>query len=145
MSPLKSIALFVTLALSACATGSTSKDLPELNGIPMAAIMQALGRPLQEQAAAGQTVYTWISEETGTYDVPATGLTPVISSVHGQPIVTYSRSDFPYRQETYNWTCHLDITAEKGVVIRAHEQSTGGGCRFFNKKLDPLAKKKRAG
>lgn len=125
--------------LAACASNNLSASLPLLKGKPIAEAIRYLGPPDQENKLPGQTVYTWINYETGTYSVPATGLTPVISSAQGQPIVTYTRTDFPSREESYVWSCHLTIMTEKGIIVRSEYEAGGAGCHRFSEKLRPLA------
>lgn len=128
--------LTVFTFLAACAVNDPlTETLPRLNGASMAGVLQTLGRPAAERKDGNLTTYTWTNYETGTYSVPATGLTPIIGTVGGQTGVTYSRTDMAYTEQPYSWSCHLDITARDGRVVHTQFDGTGGGCRVFDGKL----------
>jgi len=132
------IALFSCL-LSGCAADYLATGLPLLEGKPVSQAVHYLGYPTEEKKALGQTMYSWLSYQSGGFWTPDQAFYPVIVQDQGHPAAVLSSPGTPGIRETYSWSCRLDIVADKDIIIHTQYQDSGGGCRVFSDKLKPLA------
>ena len=130
------------LALASCAAPDyLAVALPRLEGRPVARALAYLGTPTEKKQEGGETVYTWIRDQSGSFYVPNTASYPVVVQNSGHPTVAFSRPATPSIANAYDWYCRLDITAKKGVIVHTAYEGNAGGCQTFSEKLKPLATK----
>ena len=144
MKSLKRIAPVILLcgllfALAACAEDNLAAGLPMLEGRPVSQAVHYLGPPTEENKISGETAYSWVSNQSGSFYVPETASYPVVVQNGGHPTMAFTQPNTPPMPDTYNWHCRIDIIADNNVIVHTHYQGDGAGCKIFSDKLKPLA------
>jgi hypothetical protein len=132
------ICAFISIfALAGCAQDYLATGLPRLEGQPVAQALDYLGPPSEKIKTGNDTIYTWINNQSGSFNVPQPTPSPVVVQNGGHPTVVF-RQPMPSVPNTYDWHCRLDITARKGVVVHTDYEGDSAGCHVFSEKLKPL-------
>ena len=124
--------------LTACAQDYLASGLPLLEGKPVAQAIHYLGPPTEEKKASGKTTYSWVNEQTGNFNTSGEAGYPVVVQSGGHPVMSFSAPGRAPVENTYDWHCRLDITAEKGVIVHTGYQGNTAGCGTFSDRLKPL-------
>lgn len=131
------VVIFV-LALTGCTQNYLATGLPLLEGQPISQAVHYLGPPTEEKKISGETIYTWVNNQSGSFYVPDTASSPVVVQNGGHPAMVFTGTAMPPMPDTYNWYCRLYVTAQKGVIVNTRYEGNTGGCEVFSDKLKPL-------
>ena len=147
-NPIKRIIPVIILCiLTGCAEDYLATGLPMLEGKPVSQAVHYLGPPTEQKTTSGNTTYSWINNQSGTFYVPSESSYPEVVRSNGRGMVGDSGSGAPPMEDTYNWHCRLDIIVDKGTIVHTQYKGNTGGCEMFSDKLKPLvttADKKKA-
>jgi hypothetical protein len=132
----KIIPVILLCALAGCATDNLGTVLPMLEGQPVSEAVHYLGEPTEKSA----TTYTWVYDQSGTFDEP-TGPSPVVvSGGPGHPVVSFPQQT-PTMANSYHWHCRLTTVAENGIIAHTSYEGDAAGCKVFSDKLRQLVAK----
>ena len=125
------------LVLTGCSQDNLATGLPMLKGQPVSQAIGYLGQPAETRQIAGETTYSWLNDQSGSFYVPDAASYPVVSQNGGHPAIGFSQPSMP-SLNTYDWHCRLDIIAKQGIIVHTAYEGNAGGCQIFSDKLKPL-------
>lgn len=107
--------------------------LAELKGKHISTAINRLGYPSNEQRIAGNKVYTWSTQNSGSYTMPQTnygtgyvGTTP------------YNYTYTTYNTQNYNHFCTIKVIAnDSDVILGSEYEGNIGGCGNYASRLAP--------
>jgi len=135
----KIISMVSVCLLAACATDNLGTVLPMLEGRPAAEAVRYLGAPTDQKSSGAETTYSWVYDQSGTFDQP-TGPSPVVVSGGAHPTVSFSQPA-PVMPDNYHWHCRLTAVADKGIIAHTSYEGDSAGCKVFSDKLRKLVAK----
>ena len=137
----KTISTISLIALAGCTSMDIMRPAMEsLEGKPVQAAFSALGFPDQEQTIAGQKVYVWMRNYSGSYTIPTTSTSTTYVGTTPINTTTYGTST-----QSYNANCKIRVMADaSGKIVNWDAEGNEYGCSPYAERLRPLVPKKGA-
>lgn len=124
------------MVLAGCQTAENmTNGLASMKGKPYHVAFEKLGIPDQERMIDGKRVFTWATQNSGSYTVssPTSGTAYVGGTA--VPFQVQSTST-----EAYNYYCRVDImVGATGIIEHTKYSGNIGGCMDWSRRLAPKA------
>ncbi len=120
--------------VAGCSTfADIEAGLADLQGQHITAAVNELGYPTNKITVSGENVYTWSTQNSGSYTMPQNNIGYGYAGT-----VPFSYNYTTYQTQSYDYYCTITIVTDaQDIITKTGYEGNIGGCNRYSKRLAP--------